>query len=287
MSAPVVVGVDFPVEDGPAVAWAESEALLRGVELRLVHGCGDADMREAHAHSLHTVRAQARQALGELADTVRERHPALKVSAEVLDATARGALAESTGAAGLLVVGTRGSGGFSGLLVGSTALHVAATADCTVVVVPGPDGANGHSAPGDVVVGVDAREPEDAVLRFAFAEAAGRELPLRVAHAWRYPLVSQGHAVPPVYEKGHVEAEEERLLAEVLTGWREEFASVAVHPDSARSAPAKHLVGLSAGASLVVVGRHGRPHGPVGRLGSVSQAVVQHSHCPVAVVPLT
>ncbi|WP_370071973.1 universal stress protein [Streptacidiphilus sp. MAP5-3] len=85
-------------------------------------------------------------------------------------------------------------------------------------------------------------------------------------------------------EEGHVEAEEDRLLAEVPAGRRETFPSGAVRPDSARSGPAKHLVGLSAGASLVVVGRHGRPQGLVGRLGSVSQAVVQHARCPVAVV---
>jgi nucleotide-binding universal stress UspA family protein len=243
-------------------------------------------MRHAHAHSLDAVRETARKTLGELADAVRRRHPELQVSARVVDGEAREALTGAADAAGLLVVGARGSGGFPGLVVGSTSLHVAATARCPLVVVPEGRRAADHVTEG-IAVGVDAREPEDPVLGFAFEAADRTALPLRVAHAWRYPLVVQGHATPPMYEQGHVEAEEERLLAEVLAGWRQRFPEVAVRPESVRSGAARELVALSANERLVVVGRRGSHAGPLGRLGSVSLAVVQNALCPVAVVPLS
>ncbi|WP_042380431.1 universal stress protein [Streptacidiphilus melanogenes] len=273
MSGPIVLGVDEQADDGPAVGWAEAEAALRGAQLTLLTATGGA------------VADYARQAVDELADVVRKRSPGLlAVSVEVADGEARDALTAAAETAELLVVGARGSGGFPGLLVGSTSLHTAGTASCPVVVVPDRGNA-GVDRPGGVVVGVDARDPDEAVLRFAFQAAERRQLSLRAVHAWRYPLITQGRGMPPVYERGHVEAEQERTLAEVLAGWREEFPSVTVTMDSVKSAAAKPLVTLSAEADLVVVGREGRRAGPLRRLGSVSLAVVQHASCPVAVVP--
>jgi len=68
-------------------------------------------------------------------------------------------------------------------------------------------------------------------------------------------------------------------------GWREKSPGVPVTGEATRSGAAKRLVEVSRTEQLLVVGRHGHPHGPVGRLGSVSQAVVHHAHCPVAVLP--
>ncbi|RAG86823.1 universal stress protein [Streptacidiphilus pinicola] len=274
MPRPIVLGVDDAADDGPALAWAESEAALRGSELRLLNACGDA------------APDYARQLLDALADGLRKRNPELlAVNVEAAPGEAREVLTSASAAAGLLVVGARGSGGFPGLLVGSTSLHVAGTAGCPVVVVP--DGLReGASATGAVVVGVDAKDPDEAVLDFAFEAAERRELALRAVHAWRYPLLTQGRAMPPVYEKGHVEAEQERLLAEVLSGWRPRFPGVEVRQDSVRSGAARELVTLSSDAALVVVGRHGTHAGPLARLGSVSLAVVQNALSPVAVVPM-
>ncbi len=93
--------------------------------------------------------------------------------------------------------------------------------------------------------------------------------------------------LPPVYEEGQIAAEQGRPVAEILAGWREEYPDVDVEVDTVRSGAANRLVELSATERLPVVGRGGTPDGPVGRPGSVSQAVVHHSRCPVAVVPPT
>jgi nucleotide-binding universal stress UspA family protein len=107
-----------------------------------------------------------------------------------------------------------------------------------------------------------------------------------VVHAWSYPpAVGPGHAFPPVYEAGHVASEASRLMSEILAGWRQKFPDVQVTEDIVRSGAAKHLVEVSSTQQLMVVGRHGHPGNPVRRLGSVSQAVVHHTHCPIAVLP--
>ncbi|MDH6576915.1 universal stress protein [Kitasatospora sp. MAP5-34] len=205
------------------------------------------------------------------------------MTTELVDGHARDALVAAAREAELLVLGARGSGGFPRLLVGSTSLHVAAHATCPVIVVhPAAD----RAAAGGVVVGVHGRAPEDRVLTFAFEAARQSGLPLVAAHAWSYPLATGiGHASGPVFEESHIKAEQERLLAEVLAGYRQNHPEVKVTTVSVRSGAARELVALSASHQFVVVGRHGAARGPLGRLGSVSQAVVQHAQCPVAVVP--
>ncbi|PYC82652.1 universal stress protein UspA [Streptomyces tateyamensis] len=289
MTHPVIAGVDDPAGAGDAVDWAADEAQLRGVRLHLVHAWLWEPHQAPESLDAQLLRRSGGEALAALAERAASRHPDLEVSSGVVDASPREALVALSAAAGLLIVGSRGSGGFPGLLVGSTSLHVAAHAACPVVVFRGPGGqfeaASGSR--GGVAVGVHGREPCDGLLSFAFETAQRRQLPLRVVHAWSYPLVlGPGHAFPPVYEEGHVAAEENRLLSEVLSGWREKYPEVPVTEGIVRSGPAKHLVELSQTHQLVVVGRHGEPQGPFRRLGSVSQAIVHHAHCPVAVIPV-
>jgi nucleotide-binding universal stress UspA family protein len=283
----VIVGVDEGPGSVAAVDWAADEARFRDARLHLLHAWLEQPYDTPEARDNAFFRHAGEELLKALAERASNRHPSLEVSSELVDAGPLDALTSVGATAGLLVLGSRGSGGFPGLLAGSTSLQLAACAVCPVVVVPGA-AAGEHDAGTrhGVVVGVHGREPSEGLLSFAFGTAQRRGLPLRVVHAWRYPLLlGPGHAVPPVYEKGHVAAEEARLVAEVLAGWRQKYPDVPVEVDVVRSGPAQHLVALSATEHLVVVGRHRTPEGPLRRLGSVSQAVVHHAKCPVAVVP--
>ncbi|WP_329500506.1 universal stress protein [Kitasatospora herbaricolor] len=282
MALPVIVGVDDPLSALEAVDWAADEAWSRGTRLHLVHAWLWEPDQAPESLDAQAARRSGEESLRVLAERAAARHREVEVTSGVVDSNPREALVALSAAAGLLVVGSRGSGGFQGLLVGSTSLHVTARASCPVVVVR----AVGADATDGVAVGVEGREPSDGLLEFAFDSARRRGLPLRAVHAWSFPLVlGPGHALPPVYESGHVAAEEQRLLAEVMAGWQEKYPEVPVEEDAVRAGPAKRLVALSRTHQLVVVGRHGKPEGPLGRLGSVSQAVVHHAHCPVAVVP--
>ena len=284
MAHPVIVGVDRAPGSFEAVDVGADEAQRRGGALRLVH----AWLRQPNDTPEWRDNAGNEQAgqhlLTESAERAAARHPGLDVSVELVEDGPRDALRSLSRTAGLLVLGARGSGGFPRLLVGSTSLYVAASAACPVIVVPGSGSATGTRR--GVAVGIDGRGPCDELLRFAFESAQQRELPLHAVHSWRYPLVrGPGHASTPVYEEGQVADEAAQRLSEVLAGWREMYPDVPVDEDLVRSGAAKHLVGLSATEHLVVVGRRGTREGPVRRLGSVSQAVVNYAQCPVAVVP--
>jgi nucleotide-binding universal stress UspA family protein len=80
-----------------------------------------------------------------------------------------------------------------------------------------------------------------------------------------------------------VEAEEERLMSEALTGWQERYPDVTVTKLLVCDKPARALVEASQSAQLVVVGSHGRNAMTRTFLGSVSNAVVQSARVPVIV----
>jgi nucleotide-binding universal stress UspA family protein len=184
----------------------------------------------------------------------------------------------------VVVVGHRGLGGFTGLLVGSVGVQVAAHAAGPVVVVRPHSAAAGASA-GRVVVGIDGSPLSRAALGFGFEAAARRGVGLTAVHAWTEPVsTGPGDMLPLVYDADDVDAEETRLLAEALAGWAEKYPDVPVDRKVVRGRAAEALVAESAGAALLVVGSPGRGGFTGLLLGSVSQAALHHADCPVAIV---
>jgi nucleotide-binding universal stress UspA family protein len=93
-----------------------------------------------------------------------------------------------------------------------------------------------------------------------------------------------GEMVPLVYDPALVEDEERLVLAEAVTGVAERYPEVVVHQEVVHGAASRVLVERSGDAQLVVVGDRGHG-GFVGLLlGSVSQHVIHHAACPVAVI---
>ncbi|MFJ2865714.1 universal stress protein [Kitasatospora sp. NPDC087314] len=286
MTPAVLVGVDGSPQSTAAAHWAAEEALLRGAPLRLVHAWPWLTDGVASFAEPDDLPAAAQRVLGAAADEIRERHPGLVVHTDaVLDAPVDGLLSAAADAA-LLVLGSRGLGGFTGLLLGSVGMAAAARSAVPVVVVrePGAVGGAGDGGP-EVLVGVDAHAPEEEVLAFAFQEAALRGARLRAVHGWDLPPVFgyAGGAVP-AGEIAQLEALETKLLSLALAGQRERHPDTVVVED-VRLGAARGLVEASAGAALVVVGRRHRSveFGP--RLGRVAHAVLHHAQAPVAVVP--
>jgi nucleotide-binding universal stress UspA family protein len=204
-------------------------------------------------------------------------------------------LPELGATAQLLVLGSRGRGGFASLLLGSNGMAAARDADCPVVVVPRP----GREVHGDtttepgprVVVGLHVDSPDETTLAFAFAEAALRGARLQVVAAYPWPpqaWVSPGELLPPVLDQDAIENETRTLTDALLAPHREHHPDVHTEPYIAPGDAAGHLVAASKDADLVVVGRHRRRLlSPARLIGSVTQAVLLHAASPVAVVPPT
>ncbi|NMH99306.1 universal stress protein [Pseudonocardia acidicola] len=284
--APVVAGVDGSDSALEAVRWAAREAARRGSPLRLVNAFGwmstervtDPGLGDSYREVLLDA---ARDEVARAAAAATETAPGVQIDRQVSSGYPVAVLTNESASAQLVVVGNRGLGGFSGLLAGSVAIALAAHAACPVVVVR--DGEDGHSPEdGPVVVGVDGSALSEAALAFAYAAADARRVPLVAVHAWHDLLVDPTMA--PLLDWPAIEADERLQLAERLAGWGEKYPDVVVQRLVTRDRPARALVEESGRAQLVVVGSRGRGGMKGLMLGSVSQALLHHSVCPVAIV---
>jgi nucleotide-binding universal stress UspA family protein len=287
---PVVVGVDGSESALHAVHWGAREALRRNAPLRLVHVCHLVPVRhprqispppEYHAALLD----QGRHWLSEATQAARRAAPEGLVIADLHDGVTNDVLVAESRTAQLLVLGSRGLGGFASLLVGSVAVTVSAHAHCPVVVMHSGTANGVPPESGHIVVGVDGSDLSDAAMTFACEAAAARGVSLVAVHTWFDIDASPTWAtMPSTIDWQWVQAEEERQLAERIGPWQAKFPHVEIRPLVLRGRPAHALLKHAAGAQLVVVGSRG--HGAfVGLgLGSVSQALLHHAECPVAVV---
>lgn len=280
MELPVVVGVDGSDASLDAVDWAADEAARGGQPLRLVY----ASLWEHYDRikpSFSPDRASEEILAVHMVASARERaevlQPGIKVSAEVLPQDAVTALLDEAERAFAVVLGNRGRGAFTDLLLGSTSLTVAARAQCPVIVVRGTWRSTADT-PRRVVLGVGDGGESSAAAAFAFREAALRGAVLQVVTAWRRPGTGPGDA-----DRDVLRAEE--TLDDALRSPAMEYAEVTVQRHTVEGPARQALLERAAGADLLVVGARHR-HGKLGlQLGPVNHGVLHHSPCPVAIVP--
>jgi nucleotide-binding universal stress UspA family protein len=281
----VVVGVDESEHAMRAAGWAAAEAAARRVPLHVVHALTPEPSyalmsAAAYGEHVHAVR----QAADALLETVRARavaeHPGLTVATEAVDEGAAAALVGLSRGAGLLVVGSRGHGGFAGLALGSVSTRVVAHAHCPAVVLRPEADADPYAD--TIVLGMQAGEAQDAIL-FAFAEAARTGAILRVVHGWiPYP----SHAQDYLSETDILALQARDRMAADLAPAREKFPDVRVRFLVRRGHPSFVLAEASREARLTVVGAH-RRLGPLSLgVGPVIHGLLGHAHSPVAVVPV-
>jgi nucleotide-binding universal stress UspA family protein len=284
---PVVVGVDGSECALQAVRWAAAEAARRHRPLRLVAAhtwpagglVGDPGLGiDPRAVLRDVVRGRLAAAEPAAAETVAGR----PVETADVEGDPVAVLAGESERAELLVLGDRGLGGFTGLLIGSVAVALCTRAGCPVVVVRGAEADPTVPRPEPVVVGVDGSPSSEAAIAFAVEAAAVRGVPLLAVHAWHDVPVDP--TLVPLVDWDAVESDEREVLAERLAGLRASRPDPEVRTQVVRDRPARALVDESRGAQLVVVGSRGRGGLRGMILGSVSQQLLHHAHCPVAVV---
>ncbi|MFB4298578.1 universal stress protein [Actinomadura sp. NTSP31] len=273
MTKPIIVGIDGSVHAWRALDWAADQAVRHRLPLRLVLGAhflmnGGRIPDDVLAH----LTAEREDLLDEARQYALKVHPGLDVDTNLTPGDAGHALVKESEGAALVVVGSRGLGGFEGLLFGSVGLHVAAHARCPVLVVPRA-APFPSEVPGEIVLGVAGRSGDEHLIDWAFTEAASRGARILALHA-----VGGDFASP------RTRVVEDMELSAALAGMRERHPDVPVDQMVSDRTAAQALVEASAHAALVVGAR--RRHGATGMaLGRVNHAVLHHSACPVVVVP--
>ncbi|MFI8008508.1 universal stress protein [Streptomyces sp. NPDC086010] len=305
MPGNVTVGVDGTPESLAALDWAADEAVLRQVPLRIVHvqdwpePPADIDHVETWPPSSAVPERSERfrkyeELLQQEAAKAQRSHPGLTVTAENLAgvglaSTALLAEAEMSGNADLMVLGSKGLDSFTGFVIGTTSLPVAAASERPVVLVRSHASRSGQpeAQTGRVVLGIDAKgaEANEAVLDFGFVEAARRSCHLQILHAWSLPpMYAYAEAADPGIGE-ELAGNIANALDRLVEPWRQRFPDISVQTKAVVGAPGAQLVYASPNADLLIVGRRKRPL-PVGpRLGHVAHAVIHHATSPVAVVP--
>ena len=298
----IVVGVDGSDQSICALTWAAREARRRGVPLHVVTAYTVPIFAASSMDAGYTAVDDA--VIRDGARSVQEKalariaQPGLEVISRVESGDAAAVLLELSEDAELMVVGSRGRGGFVGRLLGSVSSAVPAHAKCPTAIVPlrtaGRLPESGISAPAGspvaddvhqaVVVGVDGSEQGRAASLVAAEQARSTGLPLRIVCA--LPPFSGSLAwVPAPLDVDALHAE---LMEQLNAGrnWlQSHFPDVEMTVELVDGPPAEVMVGRTANVELVVLGTRGRGGFAGMLLGSTSQSVLHHAKGPVMVVP--
>lgn len=278
----IVVGVDGSAAALEAVRWAAGQARRRGLGLRVVHAWGMSGLYAGGtplpASVFEVIEEEAKRVLGTALETARNAEPGLFVTGDLSHEPPVPHLAGLSRSASMIVLGSSGRGGFTGMLAGSTAVAVSAHARCPVAVIRGTE----HDGP--VVVGVDGSPAGEPAIALAFDEAALLDRPLVAVHAWSDVAYDSFSGVSRDFGETSAFAEaEHRLLAESLAGYQEKYPDVSVRRVVVKDRPRHQLLEWSQRARLIVVGSRGRGGFRGLLLGSTSQALIHHSACPVLI----
>lgn len=288
---PIVAGVDGSVSALNAALWAADEAAHGCAPLRLVSALTVSALAlsgglGAPQSFFAALEADGHKALSDAENAVRHAHPDLEVTTELRSTDAVPSLIEESKTARLLVLGSRGMGGFARALVGSTAVSLVARGHCPVAVIRGRNNDDAPPSHGSVVVGVDGSPVSEPAIAMAFEEASTRDAELVAVHTW-IDLASDSayaHAIRYITGWEDHEAAAHAVLAERLAGWQEKYPEVVVRRVVAQDRPVRCLLAHAEDAQLLVVGSRGRG-GFTGMLdGSTSQALMYHTPCPLLVV---
>lgn len=280
----VLVGVDGSVESLTAVDWAASEAGSSGCTLAICHVIpGGVPVRRPVLTPLDRLVARGERIVRVASRRARAAAPGLTVETEVVSqGLPAAALLDRSVDARLVVVGSRGTGMFRGLLLGSTSQQVATYAPGPVVVVRDGLSRSAIAAGAPVTVGVDWSGYEP-LLGFAFDYAARHDRPLVVLHAYRTPEPAPRRGASPA-DRSILHRAVEDLLTDATARWREKYAGVPFRQLIITQAPAAALIRQSTSSGLLVVGPRGHGGFTGLLLGSVSQHVLRHGRGAIAVV---
>lgn len=296
VTSPIAVGIDGSAHADRALRWAIREAQLRCVTLTAVHAYVDEGITAASAFAVEELaHRSAADVVGRHLQLLRQlpdHHLVVTAAARPADA-----LLEVGRDSQLIVVGTRGLGGFSELLLGSTSHRVLVHARVPVALVratdPGSDmAAEDLDGRRPLVVGVDASPGTQAALRWAVDEACRRHVPLLAVHGADLPEQATLRALGLPVELVATQLDRARMAArdEVDTQLHRALplnAELQVDRVIDDAGPVAALQRYATAHHLLVVGTRGRRAFAELAPGSVSHQCAHHAAGPMVAVPHT
>ncbi|HZC63835.1 MAG TPA: universal stress protein [Streptosporangiaceae bacterium] len=270
----ILAGYDGSPGSQEALAWAAAETRSRGSPLTVCSAWapgypampGEVTSFDLARRSGERTQAQGVQFVDDLMVPV-EIQPLLTAG------PAAAVLCEHSARAEMLVVGSRGQGGFAGLPMGSVSSQVAAHAHGRIVVVRGHWRRVPTHAPPLIVVGTEGSAASEPAVEFAFEEAACHGTALLAVCALADAPGNLGCA-----------REIEDSFEYLISRWEKAHPEVVVGRHISQGRARTALLDAAGEAQLLVVGARGRGGIEGMMLGSVSAALLQHAPCPVGIV---
>ena len=271
---PVLVGVDAADDALLAVRVGTVEARLHALPLHLVSGFVGPPP-EVLPEAPWQPRDAARARMMRAATAVNAAYPSIALDARMVRGDLADVLIARSRQVSLVVVARGGMARHDG---DAGAHRVASRSAVPVFVVPRSPAPPG----GPVVVGLAGGAASDALLGFAFEEAALRGTPLRAVHLKSDVPGGRWDRFDPIRTMD----EGERLLAESLAGWPAKYPDVEIDRRVVHGPDVEHgIAALTHDASMVVVAARGWLETGERVLGPITGGLLRDACCPVAVIP--
>lgn len=270
MPITILVGIDGSTPSRSALEWSVARASATGAHLELLHVV-DLEALTESVEEAEDLAIRADSLVNSELAYVHGIDPNLVVNAQHVHGRPADVLAEWSARFSLLVIGTHKTGFIYGRAFGSRFLDLGWRSRCDIAFVPDR---LGHDRRG-IVAAVDDSVTGDAVVRFAAAEAARASQELVLVSSWG----SAAH--PPRHDDAL--ARRVSMSARAVALAKGDRADLRVRARAIEHPAAEALVEASAGAALLVIGRH-RSAGGESSSGVANHDVLINMSSPVIVV---
>lgn len=261
-SGPIIVGIDGSPDGQRALDWALTWSRAVAVPLSMVAAEPIPPGRKPDAPGIGD---RAKAVVEAEQERLRASSPDVAVDGRAEIAHPVTALVNASQSAGAVVVGTKGTGGWRGTILGSVSGNTAASSYSPTVILP-PTAPSAFDPSGPLVVGFDGSDASVATARLAIEAAASEGRSVRLVQA------DAGGSAP------------EEPLDEVVDGLRAAQPGVEVQLVTVEGRAVEVLTEHSAGAAFVIVASQGHRGVPGFLLGSTTRELVQTSQAPVIVL---
>nr|VDG61837.1 universal stress protein family protein [Streptococcus thermophilus] len=285
----VAVAVDGGEPSNNAVRWAANTANKRGVPLRLASSYTMPQFLYAEGmvppqELYDDLQNECLRKIADAREIALDVAPDIKIGHTVAEGSPIDMLLDLSKESTMIVMGSRGLGGLSGMVLGSVSAAVVSHASCPVVVVRDDNAVTEETKYGPVVVGVDGSEVSVKATQVAFEEAHARGAELIAVHTYMDNSSPAAGAIVAEDQLQQVDQQRAKKLEDALSSFASQFPEVKVRKVVTRDRPVRALVEQAHDAQLLITGSHGRGGFKGMLLGSTSRALLQAAPCPMMVV---